>query len=64
VDSPAGGIAPLPPEFVETSSRAEQLVDRTVLDHSAVVQEKNPVALPTTPVGKIDKKAIARQLQA
>jgi hypothetical protein len=127
MNAPFGGVLLLSPEFVETSSRAEQLVDRTVLDHSSVVEEENPVgvsdarqpmgddhpgarsrirgeridhgglvlasnpltltelndyldqrgvarharpdlltamtALPTTPVGRVDKKAIARQLQ-
>jgi hypothetical protein len=39
VNSPLGGILLLSPEFVETPSRAEQLVDRTVLDNATIVEK-------------------------
>ena len=42
MDSPLGRVLLLPPELIETSACAEQLVDRTVLDQPAIVQEENP----------------------
>jgi non-ribosomal peptide synthetase component E (peptide arylation enzyme) len=39
VNSPLGGILLLSPEFVETPSRTEQLVDRTVLDNATIVEK-------------------------
>ena len=46
MDSPLGGVPLLTPEFVETSTRGEQLVDRAVLDDPAGVEEENPVGVP------------------
>jgi hypothetical protein len=48
MDSPLGRVLLLPPELIETSARAEQLVDRTVLDHPAIVEEENPVGMTNT----------------
>jgi hypothetical protein len=46
MDSPLGRVLLLPPELIETSACAEQLVDRTVLDQPAIVEEKYPVGVP------------------
>lgn len=44
-DLPLGGLVLLAPELTETPTRGEQLGDRTVLDHSAIVNKQDAVGM-------------------
>jgi hypothetical protein len=55
----------MPPEFVETSTRGEQFVDRPVLNESAIVEEEDTVGMTNArqPVGDNERGGAAKPIR-